>query len=107
MAVISTDPSGMLSFILTAASTAWRSSGLSSASTPSLTIVPVFSSILTLSTAGTCFTSTAIRKLIPPAMHFGRLSETADKYKAIRYYKLSKIFFQIFHIKVTIDLSVF
>ncbi|MPN12834.1 hypothetical protein SDC9_160154 [bioreactor metagenome] len=38
---------------------------------------------------------------------FERSSETADKYKAIRYYKLSKIFFQIFHIKVTIDLSVF
>ena len=60
-AVISTP--GLDSLILTAASTACRSSGLSSASTPSRIIVPVVSSIFTVSTAGTCFTSTAICKL--------------------------------------------
>ena len=65
-AVISVAPAGRLSLMRTAASTAWRSSGLSSASTPSLIIVPVFSSIFTVSTAGTCLISTAIFNRLPP-----------------------------------------
>src|SRR5450756_2037527 len=60
----------VFSFILTASSTAYRSNGFNSASMALLTIVPVFSSIFTLSVDGTCLTSTTILIFLSPLLVF-------------------------------------